>query len=158
MDISFKLSLPNDVLLLLTIVATLLGIFKGLQEYIKQGKEKRAQTFFELEKEFFDKEITRKICKFLETDSVELKNISYEEKIKFLGFFEKIAFLINSDLLKEEISAYVYGFYIIKCFDSENFWDADLDKDSPYWKLFHKLSDQMRKISIEKISLQNLTL
>ena len=99
MDVSFKLSLPNDVLLLLTIIATLLGIFKGLQEYIKQGKEKRAQTFFELEKEFFDKEITRQICKFLESDSVELKNISYEEKIKFLGFFEKIAlifFLSNS--------------------------------------------------------------
>jgi hypothetical protein len=158
MDVSFKLSLPNDVLVLLTIIATLLGIFKGLQEYIKQGREKRAQTFFQLEKEFFEKEITRQICKLLETDSVELKNISYEDKIKFIGFFEKIALLINSDLLKKEIAFYVYGFYIEKCSVSVNFWDEELDKNSPYWELFHQLSYQLKEINIDKISIAKLSL
>lgn len=158
MDISFKLSLPNDILLLLTIIATILGIFRGLQEYVKQGREKRARTFFELEKEFFDKEITREICKLLENDNIQLQNIIYEEKINFLGFFEKIALLINSDLIKEEVASYVYGFYVIKCYESINFWSEEMEKDSQYWRLFHSFALRMKSVDVNCINVEKLRL
>lgn len=156
MDFSFNLSIPTDLAIIFGIIGSLLTFFKGIVEYSKQGSEKRADRFFKLEQEFLSNKNYKKICNLLESDNFELSNISYEDKVSFLGFLEQIALLVNSKLLSIEIASYVYGYYAEKCANSKNFWNDELDKNSQYWKLFFSFVEKLRYIDQKKINLRKL--
>jgi hypothetical protein len=156
MNFSFNLSLPTDLAIIFGILASLVTIFKGVLEYSKQGSEKRADRFFKLESEFLSNTAYKNICNLLESDDLELSKITYEDKVSFLGFLEQIALLVNSKLLSIEMASYVYGYYVIKCADSKNFWTEELDKKSTYWNLFFSFSKKCSQTKPEKISLNKL--
>jgi hypothetical protein len=40
----------------------------------------------------------------------------------FLGFFEEVALMMNSGLIRKEVAHYMFGYYAIHCWDSKNFW------------------------------------
>jgi hypothetical protein len=156
MDIAFSLNLPSDLAIFFGFIATAVSFLKGVYEYIRQGNEKRALNFFKLEHEFFSNQSNILICKLIEDDSSDLLNVSYEDKIKFLGFIEQIALLVNSKLLSLEVASYVYGYYVLKCNDSVNFWSDDMDKSSEFWNLFFSFSKKIERVDIKKINPNNL--
>jgi hypothetical protein len=156
MNIAFSLNLPSDLAIIFGIIASAISFSKGIYEYIRQGSEKRALNFFKLEHEFFSSESNIVICKLIEDDSSNLLNVSYEDKVKFLGFIEQIALLVNSKLLSLEIASYVYGYYVLKCSDSINFWSNDMDKGSEFWNLFFSFSEKIKQIDIKKINPNSL--
>ena len=156
MNLSFSLNLPTDLAIIFGILGSLVTFFKGMIEYTKQGSEKRANRFFKLEHEFFSHESFKTIVNMLDTDNPELAAISYEEKVTFLGFLEQIALLVNSTLLTIYVANYVYGYYVNKCAESKYFWTDDLDKDSPYWKLFFNFAEQVKGINPEQINPNKL--
>lgn len=74
-----------------------------------------------------------------------LREYSPDEKRNFLGFFEEIALLSNSGLIRKEVAHYMFGYYAIRCWQSKNFW-YNMERDSPYWFLFRKFAIDMQEI------------
>jgi hypothetical protein len=85
------------------------ALVKSLIEYTKQGAQNRAKLFEDLRIRFKSDEVFRQICDLLEVNSPELTAISFKEKRDFLGFFEEIAFMVNSGLMKKHIAHYMFG-------------------------------------------------
>jgi hypothetical protein len=81
----------------------------------------------------------------LEHDDPKLTTISFGTKRDFLGFFEDIALMNNSGLINDQVIHYMFGYYAIRCYQSQNFW-TEVNKDSPYWKLFSKFAEKMENI------------
>jgi hypothetical protein len=107
---------------------------KGVIEYRNQNALRRFEKFLELETLFKGDDIYR-ICMLLEHDSEDLRKIDVKERQKFLGFYELVAIMHNSKILKSEIAHYMFGYYAIRCLDSVNFW-TEINKQSGYWALF----------------------
>jgi hypothetical protein len=156
MNLEFSLNLPSDLAVIFGIIASVITLTKGIYEYIRQGSEKRSLNFFKLEREFFSNESNILICKLIEDDSPNLLNVSYEDKVKFLGFMEQIALLVNSKLLSLELASYVYGYYVLRCSSSVNFWSNDMDKGSEFWNLFFSFSEKIKQIDTKKINFNSL--
>jgi len=121
-------------------------LLKGVIEYRNQNALKRFEKFSELEERLLKDDIYH-ICFLLETNNPELRNIERKERQKFLGFYESIAIMYNSKILRPDIAHYMFGYYAIRCNESEHFWH-DMDKDSGYWDLFRTFALEMRKRDI----------
>jgi hypothetical protein len=109
---------------LATIVVTIIALFtlvKGVIEYIHQGTQKRAEMYIDFEKRFLENGRFRDICHLLETDDVELAEIPFGDKLHFLGFFEQIALLLNSKLIRADVAHYMFGYYAIQAEKSQHF-------------------------------------
>lgn len=117
---------------------------KGVLEYRNQNALKRFEKFAELEERLLKDDIYH-ICFLLETNSPELRDIERKERQKFLGFYEQIAIMYNSKILKSHIAHYMFGYYAIRCAGSDHFWH-DMDRESGYWALFNAFALEMRKI------------
>jgi hypothetical protein len=79
----------------------------------------------------------------LENDSKKLATIGFEEKRAYLTFFEELALLHNSGLIRADVIYYMFGYYAVKCLDSENFW-SDIKKSELYWGIFLCFARQMK--------------
>jgi len=131
-------------------IATIVGVivaagtfFKAMLEYIQQGVQKRAQSYFDIERKFLEDKDLREICILLDSDDIKLSKISRELKLQFLGFYEQVALMLNSKLIEPEVAHYMFGYYAVRCIDSVNFWKGE-DKNSPYWALFRHFSQRMK--------------
>lgn len=139
-----------QIIQLLAAAVTITGIgtaIKGLLEYSNENKRKRAQQFIEMRHRFKENQTIMKICDLLENDDVKLKDISSRDKIYFLGFYEEVALLMNSKLIKKEIVHYMFGYYAIKCEDSINFWATGVDKTHEYWTTFRRFVEDMKDMT-----------
>lgn len=123
----------------------LVTLVRSLVEYTKRGAQDRAARFEELRIRFKSDPMFRKICDLLESDSPELRKVPFKEKRDFIGFFEEIALIVNTGLMKKAVAHYMFGYYALRCWDSQNFW-SDVNRDSPYWALFEHFTRQMQEI------------
>ena len=59
----------------------------------------------------------------------------------------------NSGLVRKEVTYYMFGFYAIKCWDSENFWFSDplVDRNDPYWKVFRDFVKEAKDYDCNKV-------
>lgn len=140
----------------LGVALSIITFAKGVTEYSKQGIEKRANLFMELEEKFFNNTSFVEICELLDSNETNLASINYKNKIKFVSFFEHIALLVNSGLLNIKLVSYVYGYYIVKCVESDHFWSEDLDRKSEYLVLFFALAEDVKSIKIINIDPKSL--
>lgn len=120
----------------ITSVIALCTFIKALMEYIKQGKQKRAELLEKYRIKFLNEKV---INKFIEEDDEELKKIERIDRYYYLGLFEEISVLLNSQIFKTDVVHYFFGYYAIKTSKSVNFWE-DINQDSIYWKEFNKFS------------------
>ena len=126
----------------LAFVVALATLIKGLVEYRKQGATKRAEMFLQLRTRLRQDASFSRICDLLEVDSHELRDIPLVERDRFIGFFEELALMRNSGLINEDVTLYMFGYFAIRCYHSENFW-FNLNKDQPLWSLFMDFAIQM---------------
>jgi hypothetical protein len=117
---------------------------KAIVEYQKQGITKRAEIFLQMRSRLKQDSPFNNICLMLETDDKALKEVSIVEKGRFIGFFEEFSLLKNSGFINEHVSFYMFGYFAVKCLESENFW-LGLNKDEPLWSLFRDFANQMKK-------------
>jgi hypothetical protein len=81
----------------------------------------------------------------LETNSEALRKISFQQKQHFIGFYEDIALAVNSGLLRPEVAHYMFAYYALRCWGSDNFWcDDSVNRESVYWSLFRDFVDKMQ--------------
>lgn len=125
-------------------VATLV---KAVVEYVHQGAQKRAEQFGRMRVRFKDNSEFREICDLLESEDPKLADVPFKDKRDLLGFFEEVALLVNSGLMRPKVAHYMFGYYAIRCWESRHFWQ-DINRDSPYWALFRDFAGRM--VEVEK--------
>lgn len=136
----------KNIATLINAVVALGKRIKGTLEYVKQGTLKRAKLFFQMEERY---------NKFLylfnmldhqkdETVRNELQDLPFEKKLDFLGFYEELAMMVESGLIRRTVAHYMYGYYAIACLDSDAFWTEE-EREDPYWSLFKRFAEQSKK-------------
>jgi hypothetical protein len=118
---------------------------KGIYEYTRQLAQKRSEQYAEMRKRFRESKVIFKLIGMLETNDSNLAEVSWSEKVELLGFYEDIALMVNSGLIKHNVAFYMFGYYAIRCWESEYFWN-DVNRDSPYWSLFRNFVNEMTAI------------
>jgi hypothetical protein len=98
-----------------------------------------------MRRRFMENEVFRDICTLLMTDDPRLRDIPLQDKRNFGGFLEEIALTVNSRLIRREVAHYMFGYYVLLCWDSKNFWHG-IDRQSRYWSMFHEFAAQMRAL------------
>jgi hypothetical protein len=128
----------------------LLTLVQGVREYVLQGKQKRADNFMAMRVKMKSNSSFQHIFHLADTNDSELANVAFESKRDVLGFFQELALMLNSGLINETIVHYMFGYYAIRIYESDNFQqgvDRSLNlKESPYWSLFRDFAERMQKI------------
>jgi hypothetical protein len=123
----------------------LLTFLKGIFEYSRQGAQKRAEMFLQMRRRLKENQNFKELCALLDVDSSKLTEIPFKDKRDFLGFFEEVALMLNSGLLRKEVAHYMFGYYAIKCWESDHF-SASINRNSNYWRLFKDFAEEMQKV------------
>ncbi len=136
--------------IVITGVVGLVTFYKGYKEYKLSNTQKRVELFERYRSNLRDNESYAKILNLIEADDDELLTLPLVEKYQYLGFFEEIALLVNSKLVKKEIAHYMFGYLAIACWNSEDFW-SNLNRDAIYWRVFRQFVDEMKTVEAEQI-------
>jgi hypothetical protein len=133
-------------------IATVAGVLlalgtliKGVIEYAHQGAQKRAEHFVAMRKRLKENAVFEELCALLETDDPKLREIPFKDKRSLLGFFEEVALMMNSGLIRKDVAHYMFGYYAIRCWESEHFW-SEVNRKSTYWALFRDFVEKMKAL------------
>ncbi|HWA53790.1 MAG TPA: hypothetical protein VG816_06415 [Solirubrobacterales bacterium] len=128
-------------------------LVKALLEYMQQGRQKRAEHFFELRRKLKENVEFSRVAGLLDEASLnddeaasareELRRLSFQIKRDYLGLFEEVAIAMNSGLIKPQVAHYMFGYYALLCWTSDDFW-INVNKLSDYWSLFDDFCKQMK--------------
>ena len=130
-------------------ILALVTLLKGILEYSRQGAQKRAEHFLEMRKRLKENKLFKEICALLEGDSPQLREVPFKEKRDLLGFFEEVALMVNSGLIRKEVAHYMFGYYAIRCWESDHFWN-DVNRGSIYWRVFKEFDRKYLNGSLAK--------
>ena len=132
-----------DLTVIIGGIVTVITLVISALEYSRQGAHKRAEHFSELRMRFQENKLFKELAEELHQDSLKLADRPFKEKRELLGFFEDIALMVNSGLIRKHVVHYMFGYYMIRCWESDRFW-KDLNRDSPYWALFRHFAEEMQ--------------
>lgn len=140
------MSLATSVIALISFLTFMIAY----GEYRRQSKQKRSENLQAMRKRY---DGFQDLCALLEREKSEcgrkealvgLEKMSFQEKRSFLAFYEEIALMMNSGLIKRKIVHYMFGYYAIRCWESEIFWN-NINRESAYWSLFKSFVEKMKK-------------
>jgi hypothetical protein len=120
----------------LSIAATAVGLVMGYFEFLRQGRQRRSEKYFELVKEFSKYD---DVIDLLRDDSPKLRKLKPSRRESFLGFYEDLALLLNSGLIQEHLAVYAFGYWLEKAWNSKYFWDDPKNRENGYWFLMRQL-------------------
>jgi hypothetical protein len=133
-------------------LVALVALFQAVMEYRQQGRQKRAEHFFELRRRLKETREFARVAALIDQTYAEedlahrarreLRALPFQVKRDYLGLFEEIAIAMNSGLIKPEVAHYMFGYYALLCWESDDFW-TDVNRLSVYWSLFADFCDQM---------------
>lgn len=126
-------------------IIALITFLSGLVEYVRRGRQDRAQNFIQMRRRFLETPQYREILDLLQAKDSRLREVSIQEKRNFVGFLEEVALMTNSGLIKREISHYMFGYYVLLAAHSDDFW-VGLDRDSQYWSVFRCFAREMESL------------
>lgn len=132
---------------LITATAVLIVGAISIWEYRRQVRLRRAIDFLDMRDRY---EQFEDICTMLEENSEDLATLRFEKKRRFLGFYEELAFLVNSGLMKREVAYYMFGYYAIMCCEKKDTFWIDMNYDSPYWAVFKDFAKKMQDIHLKE--------
>jgi len=137
-------------------LATIIGVaiaaftlIRAFLEYRGQGIQKRVERFLEMRKRFEENAQLKEICNLLEYKDKRLAEIPFKAKRDLLGFYEEIAIMLNSGIIRREVAHYMFGYYAIRCWESDDFW-RDVNRNSRYWAVFKNFALEMKDIETSK--------
>lgn len=134
-----------------------LGTFiKAIFEYKLQGRQKRAELFDKFKGTLKTEPRILQVTQYLEDDNIALSTIPILDRYFFLGFYEQIAIAVNSQLIKKEVAHYMFSYFALRCWESENFWTG-INKKSYYWHVFRQYVEQMQKLESKQLDSNQLT-
>lgn len=150
----FELEVIKTAAITGTAILAIVTLIKGYYEYKLSTRQKRIEFYEKLGTKLETDENLKTIIDYLETGNPELRKISRFNRYKFLRYYEDIALIMNSGLLKPKIAHYMFSYYAIRCADSTDFWH-DINKEAIYWKTFIDFVSQMRSIESDCLRKEN---
>jgi hypothetical protein len=139
------LTLLKDIATLIGGLVLLLTFIKGTIEYARQGTQKRVELFLTIEKSFRENASFQEIRNLIVKNNPEVSKIPKKLRSDYAGFFELIALLTNSGLLKKEVACYMLAADAILCWENEHFW-KDFDKSDQHWGLLRIFVQEMKNL------------
>lgn len=132
-------------------VTLLVTVIRTFIEYTKQNSLKRFEKYSELNAAWGNDKNIQMIIKLLDEDPKrKLRTLSFSKKRAFVDFYEGIAVMRYSGLMKKRIAYYMFGYYTIRCSESEYFWSSlekeEKERDRHYWSLFRRFASEMKHI------------
>ena len=124
-----------------------LGVFRAWQattEYLRRGSARRAHQFFALRAKLHNDQSFNLLCNLLEHDDERLRQVPFDQKDAFLSLFHEIFLLLNSKIINIDVAYYMFGYYALKCAQSEQFWEG-LIRESPFYRLFFAFVERLKK-------------
>jgi hypothetical protein len=127
---------------------------RGIAEYRLQGRQRRADRFFELRQALKKNPEFAELAELLDeaassdtglaaAANTKLEVIPFRTKRDYLGLFEEVALAVNSGLIKPDVAHYMFGYYAILCEENDSFWN-NANRYSAYWALFRSFYEQMK--------------
>lgn len=92
----------------------------------------------------------------LEDNHEALRDIPLIDRYYFLGFYEQIAIAVNSGLIDKNVAHYMFGYFPLRCWDADNFWDG-INRQSYYWSVFKTFVDKMQKLESSNLNRGRLS-
>lgn len=140
----FDLPHVKDLSIAIGGIIALVTFMFGMVEYVKRGKQERAQHFLAMRRRFLETPEFRRLLHLLHTgDEAALASAPVQDKRNFLGFLEEVALLVNSGMIRRDVAHYMYGDYVLMAAENQSFWDG-LDRESIYWTLFRQFVADMQ--------------
>ena len=128
------------------IVAGLFALTKLAVEYSRDNRRKRMELYLALREYFRTNERFGEIFEFLDgnisTDVFE-SEVNADTRAEFASFLEDVAMCVSSGELKPDVAHYMFGYYVIRCWENEVFWNG-LEQDSIYWALLKGFYEEMK--------------
>jgi hypothetical protein len=151
----------KDIFTIAGALGSFILVLLALRQYGMAEKQKRAEHFFKLRDKYNSDPAFIKIREIIDSPDPNAMSsrIGDDEKRKFLGFYEEIAIMVNSKLIKEELAFYMFGYYAIRCTKLEVF-KTYINEDAAYWKVFSEFATKMEVYdnNSDKISLNRMKL
>lgn len=139
-----------------TAIIAAVTILKGYAEYKLSAVQKRVELFEKYHQKLKGNETFKRIIELLEDDSTDIINVPRTDRYFYLGYFEEIALLVNSGILKPEIAHYMFAYYAKLCWTNDNFWH-DINRNSIYWRVFREFVEQMIKLEEKNMTIPTNT-
>lgn len=139
-----------------TAVIAAVTILKGYAEYKLSAVQKRVELFEKYHQKLKENETLKRIIGLLDDKSADVRNIPRTDKYFYLGYFEEIALLVNSGVLKPEIAHYMFAYYAKICWTNDNFWH-DINRNSIYWRVFREFVEQMIELENKNMTIPTNT-
>jgi len=152
--LNWSLDITKDVAIVVGSLIALVTFFFGALEYSRQGHQARAAHFVQMRRRFLETPAYREILDLLATNDKRLTSVSIQEKRNFVGFLEEVALMVNSGLIRKEVAHYMFGYYVLLCDGSTDFWNG-LDRESPYWSLFRRFAAEMKDVRTQNTSMRS---
>ena len=142
---NLSLSDWKDVAAILGAALAFATLLKGAIEYARQGAQKRAELFMAMQRRLTDNPTLDGITEMLETRDAKLADLPIKDKSVFLRFIEEIALMTQSGLLRKDVAHYMFGYYAIRCWESDYFW-SNLNRQGAYWALYREFAGEMAEM------------
>lgn len=136
----------------LVAVIGLATLIRSVREYILQGTQKRAEAFLNTRKVLADNPRSIEILALAQDNDpvlIDPQKVTYQEKFELLGYFEEVAFMVNSGLIKPRIAWYMFGYYVLSIDRSENFW-CNIERSDIYWSVFNSFAKRMMQFEVKE--------
>src|ERR1051325_4384779 len=99
----------KDVTTLIGVIIGLLTLVKAIYEYRKQGAHKRIELYLDVRRKFDDNPIFSEIRRLLDENDPKVADISFKDRSDYAAYFEEIALLENTGVIKPNVAFYMFG-------------------------------------------------
>lgn len=120
-----------------TLVA-LLALLQAVLEFVDSNAIRRYEKFHEMSRRFDDNLYIQRVIAWLHRPdksiawcSEDLPGLTMPEKEKFACFMEEIYYMMNSNIVRDEVALYTYGYYVKLTLADPHFYRG-LKKCPPY--------------------------
>ena len=131
----------------------LIGFFRGIRTYIRDGRLKRFEKYQQMQSRYRQDPSIQAVFRWLypeqfEGDEERRPPVTENDKLNFMGFYEELAIMVNSRIMTPKAAYYTFGF------DAVKFWERASDdlKNDQSWKLFKSFAEHAN----EFIKIHNL--
>ena len=140
-----RIDLFKDLSIIVAGLIAFITLWQGLFQYARQNHAARANQFIQMRRRFLEDAIFRRLLTMIFEGDASIANEPIQDRRNFIAFFEEVALLVNSGLIKPEVAHYMFGFYAIQIDENEPVWSG-LNKDGEFWRVFRDFVADMRKI------------
>jgi hypothetical protein len=122
-------------------------LWQGLFQYTRQNHAARANQFIQMRRRFLEEKSFQEILTLIHENCDDISTKSIQDRRNLVGYFEEVALMVNSGLIRPEVAHYMFGYYVVLIDDCEKFWEG-LDRQGDYWAVFRAFVGKMRTMSV----------